>query len=136
MDRRAPFWQASIDVLSSFYIYTALVVAAMALYGTVTVPNLRALARQPIADQQMALAGRMRAWLKREMATGADLQKPPPLDDTLRYEILGLICASNNLIIGLLVGVVLFQAAQVYAHWQYDREMKQMAAEEAARKQQ
>lgn len=115
-------------------VCTALIVAAMALYGSVTVPNLRALARQPIAEQQLALAGRMRAWLKREMATGQDLQKPPPLDDTLRYEILSLVCASNNLIIALLVGVVLFQGAQVYAHWQYDRELKKMAADEAARK--
>lgn len=108
----------------------------MALYGSVTVPNLRALARQPIAEQQMALAGRMRAWLKREMATGADLAKPPPMDDGLRYEVLSLLCASNNLIIGLLVGVVLFQGAQVYAHWQDERELKKFAAEEAIRKRQ
>lgn len=114
----------------------ALVVAAMALYGTVTVPNLRTLARQPIGEQQLALAGRMRAWLKREMATGADLAKPPPLDDQLRYEVLSLVCAANNLIIALLVGVVLFQASQVYAHWQYERELKKMAAEDAVRKQQ
>jgi hypothetical protein len=100
------------------------------------VPNLRTLARQPISDQQVALAGRMRAWLNREMATGSDLEKPPPLDDGERYNVLSLVCASNNLIIGALVGVVLFQVAQVYAQWQYERELKQIRAEEQARKQQ
>lgn len=78
----------------------------------------------------------MRRWLGREMATGAELEKPPPLDDQLRYEVLSLVSASNNLIIALLVGVILFQGAQTYAHWQYARELKKMTAEEESRKNQ
>ena len=77
----------------------------------------------------------MRKWLNREMATPADAaQIPEPLNDSMRFEVLSLLCASNNLIIAALVGVLLFQGAQAYAQRQFEKELAKMEAAEKARK--
>jgi hypothetical protein len=109
-------------------------VAAISLYATVTIPNLRTLALQPIAEQQITLGGRMRAWLHQPMASSAEAQLVPDLTDGEKYEVVSLICASNNLIIGALVGVLLFQGAQAYAHRQFEKEMKKMREAEKVQK--
>lgn len=112
-------------------------IAAVALYASVSVPNLRVLARQPIEAAQLSLGGRMRKWLNREMAHPDDAaQIPPPLNDSMRYEVLSLLCASNNLIIAALAGILLFQGAQAYAHRQYQQELAKAEAQDKARKSQ
>jgi hypothetical protein len=110
-------------------------IAAVGLYASVSVPNLRVLARQPIEAAQLTLGGRMRKWLNREMAMPADAaQIPEPLNDSMKFEVLSLLCASNNLIIAALVGILLFQGAQAYAHRQYQQELAKMEAADKARK--
>ena len=115
----------------------ALVILAVALYASVSVPNLRVLALQPIDVAQSTLYGRFRAWLHQPMAAPAEaLAIPEPLDEQLRFDVLSLLCASNNLIIGALVGVLLFQGAQAYAHRQAANELKKIEAAEKAAKSQ
>lgn len=101
-------------------------VVAISLYATVTIPNLRTLALQPIAEQQITMGGRLRAWLNQPMASPMEAKLVPELTQGEKYEVVSLICASNNLIIAALVGVLLFQGAQAYAHRQFDKEMKDM----------
>lgn len=113
----------------------ALMIAAVALYASVSVPNLRILARQPIEVAQLTVGGRIRKWLNREMATPVDAaQIPEPLNESMRFEVLSLLCASNNLMIAALVGILLFQGAQAYAQRQFEKELAKMEAAEKARK--
>ncbi|KAL7007241.1 hypothetical protein EMMF5_003080 [Cystobasidiomycetes sp. EMM_F5] len=105
----------------------ALMIAAVGMYASVSIPNLRILARQPIQQQQNTLGGRLRAFLSQPMATPEEAAEvPEPLSDIMRFETTSLLCAANNLIIAALVGVLMFQAAQAYAHRQYLKEMAKM----------
>lgn len=102
-------------------------IAAVGMYASVSIPNLRILARQPIQQQQNTLGGRLRAFLSQPMATPEEAAEvPEPLSDIMRFETTSLLCAANNLIIAALVGVLMFQAAQAYAHRQYLKEMAKM----------
>merc|ERR1712093_11132 len=106
----------------------ALMISAVAMYASVTLPNLRAVARQPLADQSAGIGGKVRMWLGQPMPSAVEAAAiPEPLTGQLRYEVISLLCASNNLIIAALVGVLLFQGAQAWAHSKFEKEMKRIA---------
>ena len=69
----------------------------------------------------------MRRWLNQPMASANTADKIPPLADQDKFEVTSLLCASNNLIIAALVGVLLFQAAQAYTVRKVDKEITRMA---------
>lgn len=107
---------------------TALMIAAVAMYASVSVPNLRIIARMPLEAQAGGIGGKLRRFLSQPMPTPDHAAAiPEPLEGQLRYEVISLLCASNNLIIAALVGVLLFQAAQAYAHSKFEKEMKRLA---------
>ena len=104
-------------------------IAAIGLYATVSIPNLRLLARYPVAAQQAGLAGQLRSFFSKPMASlEEDLKLAEPLSDADRLEATSLLCASNNLMIAALVGVLLFQGAQAYASKLHEREVAKVSA--------
>lgn len=110
-------------------------IIAVALYSSVTIPNLRILARMPFVAQQATLGGKLRKWLGQPMADPAlDAQLLEPLDAAGKVEIISLVSAANNLSIAALVGILLFQGAQAYAQRQYERELKKFNEEQKAAK--
>ena len=111
-------------------------IAGISLYGSVSIPNLRTLARMPVLQQQESLPGRIRRFLAHEMVPDAEAAKiPEPLSNEMRYECISLLAAANNLIIAALIGVLLFQGAQAYAHAQYRKELAKLEAQEAKKTQ-
>lgn len=100
-------------------------IVALSLYSSVSIPNLRLIAKAPLEDQVNSLGGRLRRWLNQPMPSAEEIKSgPEPLTAATRQEVISLLCASNNLMIAALVGVVLFQGAQTYAQWQLDKEIK------------
>ena len=123
------YLKSSCNRLVSASAIKVLMIAAMALYSSVSIPNLRILARMPIQDQQITMGGRLRRWLNRPMAAATEAaMKPEPLTHQDKFEVTSLLCASNNLIIAALVGVLVFQGAQAYAQRQFEKEMRQRAS--------